>query len=214
MDNYIIVLFKNKKKRKIIKGYATESNAKSKFKKLIKDNHIKFPIYYENAEFSNYELGLLTNQQSHQISLFTTDDVGRNNIVKVEGESEYVFLDIQKYDLEEKIYDWQTDSRISFDDLISNYCKQNTFKNISTLNNKLIIQIDETFYLFSLKNSEDSIRLLQTLEKEFISNGRKDAMFVRDLNTVQRKWMYNLLENYGFDRKKLYRQVTTFSKRS
>ena len=42
MENYIIVLFKNKKKKKIIKGYATEKNANLKFDSLIKDNNIPF----------------------------------------------------------------------------------------------------------------------------------------------------------------------------
>ena len=214
MDNYVIILFKNKKKKKLIKGYKTESNAKSKFKTILKENKVKFPVYYENAEPCYFELGLLTNQSAYQKSLFTTDDLGRNNMVKIEGESDYIFLDIKSYDVEERIYDWQTDDRITYDEMISTYCKKNTLKNISTLNNKLIIQIDEVFYLFSLKNSEDSVRLLQTMENDFMLSGRRDAFFVRDMSTVHRKWMYNLLENYGFDRKKLYRQNTTYSKRS
>ena len=207
-------MFKNKKKKKLIKGYKTESNAKSKFKSILKENKVKFPVFYENAEPCNFELGLLTNQSAYQKSLFTTDDLGRNNVVKIEGESDYIFLDIKTYDIEEKIYDWQTDTRITYDELVSTYCKQNTLKNISTLNNKLIIQIDEKFFLFSLKNTEDSVRLLQTMEDSFMKSGRNDAFFVRDLSTVHRKWMYDLLENYGFDRKKLYRQNTTYSKRS
>jgi len=207
-------LFKNKKKKKLIKGYKTESNAKSKFKSILKENKVKFPVFYENAEPCNFELGLLTNQSSYQKSLFTTDDLGRNNMVKIEGESDYIFLDIKSYDIEERIYDWQTDNRITYDELVSTYCKQNTLKNISTLNNKLIIQIDENFFLFSLKNTEDSVRLLQTMEDNFMKSGRNDAFFVRDLSTVHRKWMYDLLEKYGFDRKKLYRQNTTYSKRS
>ena len=207
-------MFKNKKKKKLIKGYKTESNAKSKFKSILKENKVKFPVFYENAEPCNFELGLLTNQSAYQKSLFTTDDLGRNNMVKIEGESDYIFLDIKTYDIEEKIYDWQTDTRITYDELVSTYCKQNTLKNISTLNNKLIIQIDEKFFLFSLKNTEDSVRLLQTMENNFMKSGRNDAFFVRDLSTVHRKWMYDLLENYGFDRKKLYRQNTTYSKRS
>src|SRR6056300_1605141 len=214
MDNYVIILFKNKKKKKLIKGYKTESNAKSKFKSILKENKVKFPVFYENAEPCNFELGLLTNQSSYQKSLFTTDDLGRNNMVKIEGESDYIFLDIKSYDIEERIYDWQTDNRITYDELVSTYCKQNTLKNISTLNNKLIIQIDENFFLFSLKNTEDSVRLLQTMEDNFMKSGRNDAFFVRDLYTVHRKWMYDLLEKYGFDRKKLYRQNTTYSKRS
>lgn len=207
-------MFKNKKKKKLIKGYKTESNAKSKFKSILKENKVKFPVFYENAEPCNFELGLLTNQSAYQKSLFTTDDLGRNNMVKIEGESDYIFLDIKTYDIEERIYDWQTDNRITYDELVLTYCKQNTLKNISTLNNKLIIQIDEKFFLFSLKNTEDSVRLLQTMENNFMKSGRNDAFFVRDLSTVHRKWMYDLLENYGFDRKKLYRQNTTYSKRS
>ena len=207
-------MFKNKKKKKLIKGYKTESNAKSKFKSILKENKVKFPVFYENAEPCNFELGLLTNQSSYQKSLFTTDDLGRNNLVKLEGKSDYIFMDIKTYLVEEKIYDWQTDNRITYDEMISNYCKKNTLKNISTLNNKLIIQIDEQFYLFSLKNSDDSVRLLQTMEHDFMTSGRRDAFFVRDMSTVHRKWMYDLLENHGFDRKKLYRQNTTYSKRS
>jgi len=207
-------LFKNKKKKKLIKGYKTESNAKSKFKSILKENKVKFPVYYENAEPCNFELGLLTNQSSYQKSLFTTDDLGRNNLVKLEGKSDYIFMDIKTYLVEEKIYDWQTDDRITYDEMVSNYCKKNTLKNISTLNNKLIIQIDEQFYLFSLKNTEDSVRLLQTMEHDFMTSGRRDAFFVRDMSTVHRKWMYNLLESHGFDRKKLYRQNTTYSKRN
>jgi len=214
MDNYVIILFKNKKKKKLIKGYKTESNAKSKFESIIKGNKVKFPMYYENAEPCNYEIGLLTNQSAYQKSLFTTDDMGRNNIVKLEGESEYIFINIKSYDVEELIYDWQTDNRITYDEMISTYCKKNTLKNISTLNNKLVIQIDEEFYLFSLKNTEDSVRLLQTMEHDFMTSGRRDAFFVRDISTVHRKWMYDLLERYGFDRKKLYRQNTTYSKRN
>jgi hypothetical protein len=37
---------------------------------------------------------------------------------------------------------------------------------------------------------------------------------VRDTSTTHRKWMYELLEKKGFDRKLLYRQTTTFSKRN
>jgi hypothetical protein len=43
--------------------------------------------------------------------------------------------------------------------------------------------------------------------------GRRDAMFIRDTSTTQRKWLYNVLEEKGFDRRKLYRQSTTYSKR-
>jgi hypothetical protein len=40
VGNFLIVLFKNKKKRKIIKRYSTEVNVKKKFKKILNENSI------------------------------------------------------------------------------------------------------------------------------------------------------------------------------
>ena len=51
------------------------------------------------------------------------------------------------------------------------------------------------------------------METHFRENGRNDAIFVKDISTTQRKWMYELLVKNGFDKNKLYRQTTTFSKR-
>jgi hypothetical protein len=213
LNNFIIVLFKNKKKRKIIKSYAKEKTAKNKFKEIIKENDkIRFEKIVENATESNYEIGLLTNQTKIQNSLFITDELGRNNVVNLE-DPEYVFLDIKKYKVEEKIYDWQTDSKINFDEMMSKYCNPGEFKSIFTLNNKLCIQVDENMSLFSLKNSEESDRLLETIQEYFLETNRMDALFVRDFSNAQRKWLYEVLVKMGFDKKRLYRLKTTFSKR-
>ena len=40
-----------------------------------------------------------------------------------------------------------------------------------------------------------------------------DAIFIKDVSSAQRKWIYNLLGEKGFDKKRLYRLKTTFSKR-
>ena len=213
MDNYIIVLFKNKKKKRIIKGYSTETNAQSKFKDLLKSNDVLFPMEFENAEYCVHELGLLTTQRAFQLPLFYTDEFGRNEKVFVDGDSHYTFIDVKPYPIEEKIYDWQTDSKIEMETMIKQYCPIKEMKSISTLNNKIIIQIDEDFKLFSLKNIDDAQRALKVMEKYFMRKGRRDAIFVRDISTTQRKWLYDVLEEKGFDRKKLYRQHTTYSKR-
>jgi len=214
MENYIIVLFKNKKKKKIIKGYATEKNANLKFDSLVNDNNIPFEVLYENSERSKYEIALLSRNDDYQIPLFKMDEVGRNNSVYMSDESEYVIKRIEDFKVEELIYDWQKENRISFSELISKYLPKNSVKLVSKLHNKIVIQNDEDFKLFSLKNEEDSERLLQTLESYFINSSRNDTIFVRDESTVNRKWLYNVLEKQGFSRKKLYRQKTTFSKRT
>jgi len=214
MENFIIVLFKNKKKKKIIKGYSTEKNALSKFNSLLKSNNVLFDTKYENSEKVKYELALLSKIDDYQLPLYKMDEVGRNNRVFMDDQSDYTIKNISDYKLEELVYDWQSSSRISFNQLISKYCKKKDFKVISKLNNKIVIQIDEIFSLFSLKNTEDSERLIDTLESSFRELGRSDAMFIKDSTQTQRKWLYNVLEKNGFDKKKLYRQKTTFSKRT
>jgi len=206
-------LFKNKKKKKIIKGYQSEKRAINKFNSLIKKNNNLFEVQYENAERSIYELALLSNQDSYQIPLFQEDEMGRNTEIFISSETDYIIKLIKAYTIEEKIYDWSTNKRINFTDLINRYCIKKEMKSISTLHNKLVIQINDKFYVFSLKNIDDSHRLLSTMETHFRENGRNDAIFVKDISTTQRKWMYELLVKNGFDKNKLYRQTTTFSKR-
>ena len=127
MSKYIIVLFKNKKKRKIIKRYSTEKTAISFFKKLVKENKkIVFDKKIENATHVNYHIGLLTNQSNVQHTLHFVDDLGRNHVANLE-DKDYVFIDIQKYNVEEKIYDYQLKDKINFSKFLINYCSNKHF---------------------------------------------------------------------------------------
>ena len=200
-----MVLFKNKQKKKIIKSYQTLKNATKKFKELTKTENSLFPVKFENAESVIYEIGLLSLEHKHQSTIFTTDELGRNVSVFIEGDSPYTFLEIKPFMKEEKIYDWSTTKKITMSEVIKNYCKQTEMKNIFTLHNN---------HLFSLKNSEDCERALTNMEKYFREKNRRDAIFVKDISTVQRKWIYDILVENGFDKSKLYRQTTTFSKRT
>ena len=210
---YNVVLFKNNKKKKLIKSYCTEILATKKFKQLIDENKaIIFNKEVENAEECDFYLAIITDQTKIQKSLFITDELGRNKPVSMES-PEFVFLDIKQYKVEETIYDWSTNTKISFFKLIEDYCGPKELKSVFTLNNKLCIQINEGISLFSLKNKHDSERLLMSMERYFMENGRGDAFFVRDISSAQRKWTYKLLEEKGYSKKKLYRLKTTFSKR-
>ena len=182
-------------------------NAKKKFDDIIKNNKIVFEKVIENATPVEYELGLLTNTSNVQKSLYITDELGRNNPVNLE-DPDYVFLDLKKYYVEEKVFDWQTQNKISFDRLVSDYCTNTDLKNIFTC-----IQLDTDVNLFSLKDKSDAERLLNSLEDYFYEKKRLDAIFVRDVSSAQRKWLYELLTQKGYDKKRLYRLKTTFSKR-
>lgn len=211
--SYLIVLFKNNKKKKVIKKYNNKDNALKKYNSLIKDNkNIIFEKKVENAENVNYFLGLITDQESFQKTIVLKDDLGRNTVANIENPN-YVFLELIPYKKEELLYDWQTKSKVTFDFFIKTYFKSKELKSIFTLNNKICIQINEDVSIFSLKDPNESDRFLSILENYFIDNNRSDAFFVRDISTPQRKWVYKILEDKGFDKKQLYRLKTTFSKR-
>ena len=103
--------------------------------------------------------------------------------------------------------------KITFNEFVKKYCKDKDLKNIFTLNNKICVQKDDELSVFSLKDKNESIRFLDTLQNYFFSSNRSDALFVKDISTTQRKWIYNVLTEKGFDKKRLYRLKTTFSKR-
>jgi hypothetical protein len=116
MDNFIIVLFKNKKKRKIIKGYKTEKKALEKFNKLIDENKVIFDVRFENSEPCNYELVLLSTKDNYQEPLFKTDELGRNKKVFISNNSEYTIKKVSDFKIEEYIFDVVQNKKISFNE--------------------------------------------------------------------------------------------------
>jgi hypothetical protein len=211
--NYLIVLFKNKKRKKIIKSFVRKNIAEKFYKnKLEESSKVKFNVEVENSESCRYEIALITTTLDYQMDLFVQDDIGRN--VKVETEdSKFKILSISNFNVPEKIQDWSTNNRISFEEFYKKYFTNRDLKNVFTVNNKLVIQKDEDVKIFSLKNSVESKRFLTILQEFMISERRSDAIFVPDNDNIQRKYLYSILEEKGIDKNKLYRQSTTFSKR-
>ena len=79
---------------------------------------------------------------------------------------------------------------------------------VYSLNNKIVIQNNDLFNLFSLKTVSESSRFLSCIKKYFTTQGKFNFLISRDLSTVQRKELYNLLESKGFSRKLLYKHYT------
>jgi len=211
--NYLIVIFKNKKRKKIIKSFVRKNIAENFYNQKIEDsNKVKFNVEVENSESCKYEIALITTTIDFQMDLFIQDDIGRNVKIKTD-DSNYKILKISNYNLPEKLFDWSSNSRISFDFFYGKYFKSRELKNVFTVNNKLLIQQEDNVSIFSLKNSSESKRLLNILQEHMISENRSDAIFVPDNDNIQRKYLYTILEEKGINKSKLYRQSTTFSKR-
>jgi len=206
---YLIVLFKNKERKKIIKKFKTLDRAKNFYENKIKDNEIHFDKKVENGKSCDFELALVEVDPNEFDNYFIKDELGRQ--VKVETDnSKYKILKISNYKLEDFIYDIQKNKRINFITFIRNYIPREGIKLVSKLNNKVIIQNDDNFFLFSLKSENESKRFLTILETYLLSNNRMDCIIVSDDSNRQKKYLYELLNSKGISKSILYKKSTTF----
>jgi len=209
MENYIVVLFKNKKKKRIIKKFITFSRAKQFYEKLIKEsNDVLFEIRVEGGKECNYEIGIVEMSSKQLVPVYMTDEFGRSIKVKLDEDGMTLFK-IQPYKKEETIYDIKERKKITMSDLIKRYMKGDGLKMLSVLNNKIVLQEDEKIHLFTLKSESESSRFIDCMSLHFFKIKRGDCLFVKDYSTAQRKYLYSLLESNGIDKKILYRKFTT-----
>lgn len=212
--NYLVVLFKNKERKKIINKFKTLKNAQDFFDKKIDDSSkVIFGKEIENASDCFFELALLKRRDDNFETMFVRDDYGRQ--VKIETDDpDYKIIKISKYLVEEKIFDISKNKKISVNDFIKTYLPKNSIKLISSLNNKIIVQNDNLINLFSLKNEMESKRFLDSLSDCFQKEGRIDSIIVSESSKEQKKYLYDLLCSSGIDKQTLYRRSTTFKKRN
>ena len=84
---YLIVLFKNKVKKKIIKKFKTLKNSDEYYKKLVEDsNEVIFDKKYENGFKSEYEIALLGKKMGNDEVIYIKDEFGRQSKVTLEDD--------------------------------------------------------------------------------------------------------------------------------
>ena len=92
MENYVVVLFKNKKKKKIIKKFITFSRAKQFYDKLIEEsNKVLFEVKVEGGSECRYEVGIVEISSKQLIPVYMTDEYGRNIKVKLDEDGMTLF---------------------------------------------------------------------------------------------------------------------------
>jgi hypothetical protein len=79
---------------------------------------------------------------------------------------------------------------------------------IFTLNNKILLQIEDTFRMFGNKNIDDALRLFELIKEDILKKKRGNFFFVKDITTHQRKLLYDMLESKGFKRTELFRHYS------
>ena len=102
--NYLIVLFKNKVKKKIIKKFKTSNRANNFYESLLDNsNNVLFNKQYENGFSFNYEIAILEKVSGTFLPVFLKDELGRNVKVNLDDE-DFSIKKITTYHTEENIY--------------------------------------------------------------------------------------------------------------
>ena len=205
-NKYKIILFKNGKRLKCFFSSNSYKSITTKYNKIITEKKPKFVVEYLSRKKVRFEIGIITTETVENI-VYLKDEMGRTKEI-VMGNSKYNFVKLLPYWKEEFIYDHKTKLKISYNQFLTNYLNSKDFKQVFTLNNKLIVQNEDYFNIFSLKTVSDSSRLIDIIEFDLLDAGRMDCLFVRDTSTVQRKQLYNMLERRGYDRAFLRKQYT------
>lgn len=209
MSNYQVVLFKNRTKKKIINKFVTYKRAKALYDKMVKESDgVVFETKHENGKPCVYDLAILERVGNNFIPLFVTDELGRSIKVDID-DPEWVMIELSSYRVPEHIQDYQTNTKISYEFFEKKYLSKDGLKMLSMLNNKVVLQRDEEMFLFSLKNEEDCNRFLSSLEDYYLSINRMDVLIVRNVSSPNKKYLYQILQDRGFNKKFLYRKTTT-----
>lgn len=209
---YHIVLFKNRNKKKVLKKYKNKETAINFFNKKIKSSsNILFDIRFENGEPITYELAILENNPVTIPKVYKKDSLGRNILIEADDPTIAILM-IEDIKIQEKIYDISKNKKLTLPDFKKKYLNSNELKLISKLNNKIVFQVEDYVKLFSCKCESDAERFINTLSNNLTKNEILNTMLVKDNDVAQKKYLYELLENKGFDKKMLYRKSTTHLK--
>lgn len=211
--NYLVVVFKNKERKKIINKFKTKERANLFFDKLIEENQsVIFETMVENAKPCSYELSILERKNDNFDKMFVKDELGRQVLVNLD-DPDYKIVKVVRYKIPEKIYDVDKKTKITMDIFIKSYLPKNSVKLISRLNNKVVLQNDDDVKLFSLKDENESKRFLDSLNEFLISQQRIDCIIVSEASKAQKKYLYDILSKKGISKQSLYRRSTTFKTR-
>ena len=137
------------------------------------------------------------------------DEIGRNVSINPKISDNLYIKKIDMFNIEEKLYDVQDNKKITFHKFVKKYLDKDKTIMLSKLNNKVVVQEDDNYSLFSLKTEDDCERFLRIVESKV---EKKNFIIVRDFTSPQRKYLYDLLVEKGYDIDFLYRTSTTHPK--
>jgi hypothetical protein len=206
---YFVILFCNKKKLRILyKCYKKNRiyDAWHEFKTQKKPSFVKLQGGKRQREL-NFELGLIFPNNKWAKPTYIKDEMGRNIEAKM-TDPKFRIKELIPYWNEERIYDFDSKKRIRYHEMMEIILKVEDIAQIFTLNNKLFLQAENYIRLFGNKNIADADRLFEIVKKDLTKRGHGNFIFVKDITTLQRSHLYEMLESKGYKRTELLRHYS------
>jgi len=206
---YFIILFCNKKRRKVMHKSAKRSTIMSawqEFKTQKQPPYVKTNSGKKRTEM-NFELGLIYPMNRWATKSYTRDKLGRNVELKIDNEKQRIKYIIPYWE-EEYIYDFDAKERIRYHQMMRHITSINEIAQIFTLNNKMFVQVENEIKMYGNKNIDDANRLFDIVRDDLLGKNKNNFIFVKDINTHQRVLLYNLLESKGYKRSELFRHYS------
>jgi len=206
---YFIILFCNKKRNKIL--YRSNINKHiyeywRQFKTLEKPRYLKEQVGKQHKK-AVFELALVFPMNRWVKDVYVTDSLGRLILGKLE-DGNLRIKEIIPYWKEELIYDFQKKKSIRYQEMLDNIMKIDEIGQIFTLNNKLFVQNENEIWVYGNKTINDASRLFELVREDLLKSKKGNFIFVKDVTTIQRKNIYNILEARGFKRTELFRHYS------
>jgi hypothetical protein len=208
---YKIILFRNKKRRKLIYQTISLPAIRDLWYEL---KHEKKPRYVKEYggkrnQSLDFELALIypDNRWAKSKTVTKRDEFGRLIDVGVDMKG-YRLKEMIPYWQEEKIYDHDNSTHIRYHELMEIFNSVTEISQIFILNTKLFLQIEDNIRMFGNKNLHDSNRLFELVREDLLKNKKGNFIFVKDITTSQRTELYNFLEKRGYNRKDLFRHYS------
>jgi len=123
-----------------------------------------------------------------------------------------MIVKIQNFKYEERVYDVAQKNKVSLLDIVNQFAKVKELKSVFKINNKIVLQFDDTIKLYSCKTDYESKRFLDELQRYCLENKKTDYLISYSDDVAHKKELYKLLVDKGFDIKMLYRRSTTHPK--
>lgn len=210
VKKYSIVLFCNKKKVKVMHTCMKRTTIYEywrEFKTQKVPPFIKKQVARRNNDELIYELALIFPNNRWATNPWVKDSLGRNMEAKIENDK-FRIKEIIPYWAEELIYDFQIKKRVRYHQVIEKILPIIDIAQIFTLNNKIFIQVENDVTLYGNKNLKDTERLFEIIKDDLLSRKRSNFLFIKDVSTVQRKMLYKILEDKGYNRRLLFKHYS------